>query len=153
MIANATRLFIIAWAPFVLMHFMLIGCGTDPNMNSATNQTPPRMGQEFSIKVGQTVKLDSVDLQVRFVAVTEDSRCPADVNCVWAGKADVALDVVHNKCGSALKLTTQRSSQASDDGKVGDFRVKLVKLDPYPRSDRKIAPGDYVATLSVTKDK
>lgn len=152
MLANTTRIFVFAWTPFVL-HFLLIGCGAEPNLNLVTEQTRPRMGQEFAIKVGQTVNLESADLQLKFVAVTDDSRCPADVNCVWAGKADVALTVVHEKCGSSLTLTTLRSSQASDEGKIGDFRVKLVKLDPYPRSDRKIGASEYVATLTVTKDK
>lgn len=35
-------------------------------------------------RLGQTVRLG--DLTVRPIAVIEDSRCPRDVACVWAGR-------------------------------------------------------------------
>ena len=116
------------------------------------DQASARTGQQFAIKVGQELKLADADLQVKFVAVSQDSRCPADVNCVWAGQAEVVLNVKHNNCTSALTLTLPKNNQASDEGKAGGFRLKLVKLDPYPRTDQKISPNDYRASLIVTKD-
>lgn len=144
MIATTSRLFIIACS-------LLLGCGTSLNVSSSENQTSPRVGQEFSLKVGQKEKLEGVDLQVKFAGVPQDSRCPANVNCVWAGNAEVALDLLHNNCSTAVTLNTLRSSGTGDEGKVGGFRIKLVKLVPYPHTERKIAPGDYTATLLVTK--
>lgn len=34
--------------------------------------------------LGETIQVGA--LTVRPIAVTEDSRCPADVNCVWSGR-------------------------------------------------------------------
>ena len=153
MITSAMRLFAIAWAPFVFAHLLLFGCVTGRNLNWAlSDQSSPRLGHEFVLKAGQELKLEGADLQVKFVSVEGDSRCPADVNCIWAGKADVVLDVMHNKCNTPLTLSTPESSQAGDQGKIGNFRLKLIKLDPYPRSDQKISPSDYRATLIVTKE-
>lgn len=145
MIATASRLFVVAC-------LLLLGCGTRLNVNSAENQITPRVGQEFSLKVGQQLKLDGVDLQVKFTGVSQDSRCPSNVNCVWAGNAEVSLDLLHNKCNRSIILNTHRTSGTGDEAKVGAFRFKLVKLDPYPHTERKIAPGDYTATLLVTKE-
>ena len=144
MIATTSRLFIIACS-------LLLGCGTLLNVSSNENQTSPRLGQEFSLKVGQELKLEGVDLQVKFAGVPQDSRCPENVNCVWAGNAEVALDLLHNNCSTVVTLNTLRSSGTGDEGKVGGFRIKLVKLVPYPHTERKIAPRDYTATLLVTK--
>ena len=145
MIATSSRLFIIACS-------LLLGCGTSLKVSSSENQTSPRVGQEFSLKVGEKKKLEGVDLQVKFAGVPQDSRCPTNVNCVWAGNAEVALDLLHNNCSTVVTLNTHRSSGTGDEGKVGGFRIKLVKLIPYPHTERKIAPGDYTATLLVTKE-
>ncbi|HEX9950379.1 MAG TPA: hypothetical protein VGB53_01305 [Rubricoccaceae bacterium] len=43
------------------------------------------------IALGETAQVGAVP--VRFVSVVEDSRCPPDVSCVWAGRARVQLVV------------------------------------------------------------
>ena len=132
---------------------LVLGCALALRMNSAAaNQTTARVGQEFSLKAGQQTKFEGTDLLVKFVTVQQDSRCPSNVNCVWAGNAEVAVDLLRDKCTTILTLNTHPRPSASDEGKVGDLRIKLVKLDPYPRSDQKISPSDYTATFLVTKD-
>jgi hypothetical protein len=133
---------------------LLLGCsGIALKLNSAAaKQTGARVGQEFPLKAGQQLKLEDADLSLKFVGVKQDSRCPSNVNCVWAGNAEVALELVNGQCTTALTLNTHPRSPASDEGKAGGFRVKLVKLDPYPHTEQKIAPGDYRATLLVTRE-
>jgi hypothetical protein len=123
------------------------------SMNFANaDQNLARVGQEFTLKVGQQVKFEGTDLLVKFVAVPQDSRCPSNVNCVWAGNAEVAVDLLRDKCTTILTLNTHPRPAASDEGKVGDLRIKLVKLEPYPHTERKISPSDYTATFVVTKE-
>ncbi len=42
---------------------------------------------KIAVKVpkGETVVLKGVS--IKFLEVLEDSRCPKDVNCIWAGRA------------------------------------------------------------------
>lgn len=153
MISTTTRLLVLAFGAFVLISLMPFGSGIVMSADSAGDEvTQARVGQEFSVKLGQQLKIEGEDLQIKFAAVTEDSRCPADVNCIWAGNARVALDLIENKCTTRITVNTQSNSQAADEGKSGRYRVKLVKLDPYPRTDRKTAPGDYSATLLISKE-
>src|SRR5688500_18294200 len=49
------------------------------------------LGQEFTLGPGESVSLADGVLSVRFERVTEDSRCPRGVNCVWEGDAVVAI--------------------------------------------------------------
>ena len=130
----------------------LLGSSTALNSNCSENQMMPRLGKEFSIKAGQQVKLDGADFAVKFDRVLQDSRCPTDVNCVWAGNAEITLNVNYDKCAAIITLNTHRTSETNDEGKVGGFRVKLLKLEPYPHSQKKITPSDYTATLLVTKE-
>ena len=147
----AARFYALAGTPWILLLLLLFAAVTPNMIAAAFNQNAARLGKEFSVKAGQQLTLDGVDFQVKFVGVPQDSRCPADVNCIWAGNAEVALNLSYGTCTTDLTLNTNDGPQTKQEGKVGDFRVKLVKLDPYPRSDKKIAPNDYVAMLVVTK--
>ena len=131
---------------------LLLGCSTALNLNFTENQTMPRVGKEFQIRVGQQLKFDGGDFAVKFTRVVQDSRCPSDVNCVWAGNAQVSLEWIADKCPTAVTLNTNPTPEAGDESKVGGFRIKLIKLDPYPHTEKKISPSDYTATLAVTKE-
>ncbi len=84
--------------------------------------------------------------------VREDSRCPKDVTCVWAGNAAVRLWVTSGRSGKTVTLNTNKSPTLSDEVEYKGYKIKLVDLSPYPRSDQKIAKGEYRATLLVSKD-
>lgn len=131
---------------------LLLGCSTALNLNFNGNQNMARVGKEFSIKVGQQLKLEGADSQVKFIGVPQDSRCPTNVNCVWAGNAEVSLEWMVDKCPTSITLNTHATSGTGDESKVAGFRVKLIKLEPYPHSEKKISPGDYTATLLVIKE-
>lgn len=153
MISAATRLCALVFGSLILTNLLLLGGGPVMNAESvADDVTQARVGQEFAIKIGQQMKIEGEDLQVKFAAVSEDSRCPENVNCIWAGNAEVALDLIQGQCTTLLKLNTHQNSPGTEEGKSGRYRVKLVKLDPYPRSDRKIASGDYTATLLISRE-
>lgn len=47
-------------------------------------------GSDFTLQVGERATLAD-DSRLRYVRLVEDSRCPPDVQCVWAGDAIVAL--------------------------------------------------------------
>ena len=145
MMFTTSRLFLSACS-------LLLGCSTALNLNFTRPKPWLASGKEFSIKVGQQLKLEGADMQVKFTGVPQDSRCPTNVNCVWAGNAEVSLEWMVDKCPTSITLNTHATSGTGDESKVGGYRVKLIKLEPYPHSEKKISPGDYTATLLVTKE-
>ena len=50
-----------------------------------------QLDQPFTLFVRERAQLGN--LQIRFIGVPEDSRCPLDVECVWAGNAKIVLGV------------------------------------------------------------
>ncbi|MDO5506242.1 MAG: hypothetical protein Q4F49_08145 [Pseudoxanthomonas suwonensis] len=52
----------------------------------------PRLGdgQALTLSPGQRARLDDGST-LHYVGIVEDSRCPPDVQCVWAGDAALAL--------------------------------------------------------------
>lgn len=116
---------------------------------SSTPVTPDgRPGQEALLHPGERAvfEADGERLEVLFVGVTADSRCPVDVTCIWAGEARVALDFV-----GLMSWEGTLSAGAGASVTVAGWIVTVTDLTPAPRSDRPIAPGDYEARLVVTR--
>lgn len=113
-----------------------------------------RVGREFRIKAGRTVTFAREGLRLRFVRVASDSRCPEGVDCIWAGDAEVLIEVGarNRRVSKTLRLHTNASPERPAEDKYRTYTVKLVELKPYPRANRKIRQGDYTATLLVSKD-
>jgi hypothetical protein len=109
------------------------------------------LGREFELRPGQQARLMRTKLRITFMNVKDDSRCPKDVTCVWAGNATVRLWVTDGRGGKSLTLNTNKSPTLSDEAQYQEYKIKLVDLSPYPRSDQKIAKSDYTATLLVSK--
>lgn len=105
------------------------------------------LDESFGVREGERVVVDG-RLTVGFHDVAEDSRCPADVQCVRAGEAVVVLRL--SEAGHRPAELTLRTTPGEDAVTVGAYRVELVGLDPAPRSGRS-PPETYVATLRVVR--
>ncbi len=97
---------------------------------------------------GQMAAVANTNIQLRFEGVSGDSRCPADAFCIQGGDAIVRVEVLPKGSASkTLELHTGNSQPARHD----DLTIALESLSPYPFSSRTIAPGEYRATLRVTR--
>jgi hypothetical protein len=106
------------------------------------------LGREFTLAPGQSAVVDD-ELRLTLKSVTDDSRCPVDVTCVWEGDAKVAIEVVTPTPRAEHELHT--TGRESHEAKHGAYRITLVKLEPAPRSTTTISSGDYRATFVVVR--
>jgi len=126
--------------------------GATPTATATASNTPftpdGRPGQEAFLHPGERAvfEADGERLEVLFVGVTADSRCPVDVTCIWAGEARVALDFV-----GLMSWEGTLSAGAGASVIVAGWIVTVTDLTPAPRSDRPIAPGDYQVRMVVTR--
>lgn len=109
---------------------------------------------DVQLQVGQTATLDGGALQVTFVDVIEDSRCPMDVMCVWMGRAIVALHVVVDGVDRDEVMVTlypgpQAQRQPDRDAMVDRYVLSLADLQPYPRAGQPQPLDQRVATIHV----
>lgn len=119
---------------------------TFPN---APNSTVP-LGTDFTLAPGESVVVNQDALQLTFVRVTGDSRCPVNalIQCVWAGSAVIALRAVTNAGTRELPLETQATH---DTVTVDGFLVRLVAVTPEPLTTDPIPPATYRATMRITR--
>ena len=98
---------------------------------------------------GQTSEVSNTGLRLRFQGVFGDSRCPGDALCIQGGDAIVRVDVLQQ---SGAQRTIDLHTGSMQPVVEGDLTIALETLTPYPFSSLPpIAPGDYRATLRVTR--
>jgi hypothetical protein len=128
----------------------LMACGAQAKVRA---RKTVRLNQNFVLRVGQEVLVAEQKLTVKFVSVPEDSRCPRGVNCIWAGNVRVLLHVTKAK-RAPEKVELNLNPRDFPDGEAadcGDYKIKLVSVDPYPVKDQQLTARDYSVTLSVSK--
>jgi hypothetical protein len=104
-------------------------------------------GEPFDLRIGESA-LTTDDVRIRFDAVRSDSRCPMNALCVRAGEAVIALTL--SRAGEAAVGRELDTTPARSSTTFLNFVITLSQLQPYPRTDRQIQPGDYVGTFVVT---
>jgi hypothetical protein len=109
-----------------------------------------RTGDTFTLGVGDTASVAELNLWLRFSRVTDDSRCPSQGVCVWAGDAAVVLELAPLVGDS--KLDTLHTTLDPQSVPVGGAELHLVRLDPYPETAGSIPAGAYRVTL-VTRPR
>ena len=124
---------------------MLAGCAVSPAGPGAppgpqlssevraqieANEAPFRVPGTVTARLGQEVRLG--EFRIRPLAVLEDSRCPLDVTCVWAGR--IRLRVAVNGAEAVMELN--RPVEVAPGS-----RLTLVAIAP-PRWSRPPAGVD-----------
>ena len=115
------------------------------------NPVGPTVGvnERFTLAPGEVATVRDLGLNVQFMNVTGDSRCPADALCIQGGDALVHIRVLDGGATSSYELHTGDASRATVTH--NQLRIALVELQPYPFTSRTIAPGEYRATLTVSR--
>jgi len=91
----------------------------------------------------------SVDNSLKFkITEINDSRCPSDVVCIWAGKTDVKIEVESPVTGTIVLSTYDNPVDT-----VGNFSFKIIDVLPYPISTKTIQLEDYNVTLKIVELK
>ena len=107
-----------------------------------------RLDENFVLAPGESARVAGADVSIRFVGVQGDSRCPADAICIQGGDAIVRIEVLSSAAAAkAYDLHTGDMRPVLHE----NLTIALVQLAPYPFSSRTTQPGEYRATLRVTR--
>lgn len=115
----------------------IVSCSGEP--------TGPAPGESFTLAPGERVSLAPLDMEVRFLEVSGDSRCPLRAECVWAGDGAVLLEL-SPRDGDAT-LHTLHTTEGPDALTLGRYELTLLGLDPYPELPDVIPAEDYRVEL------
>ena len=109
-----------------------------------------RLDEEFSLSVGQRVRVEGEDLQMEFLEVVADSRCPKDVTCIWAGEVRCLVELVSSGSSERVELTQPGLTGDSNRQAFKGYELSFT-VTPYPEAGKPIPRGDYRLILTVRK--
>ena len=115
------------------------GWGCAPMQTTAVVVEP---GVAFTLAPGQTATVRRADARVTFREVREDSRCPVDVQCVWAGDAKVEVTIA--RTGAPTETKTLSITAPDNEVQSGNMKLRFVGLTPVPRQADN-TPRNYLA--------
>lgn len=125
---------------------LLAGCvGAAPSNAPPAREDaamPDTAPQTVTLGVGERATLAGGS-QLTYLRLVNDSRCPPDVRCVWAGDAEIRLRLQPTR-GTASELSLHTSplrDRGQTEATVGGLRIALQSLE------RGIAPK---ATLAIS---
>jgi len=140
----------VSYAIFTI--FCIITLVTMPHvLVSAETHGPNVILSQFQLRQNQTAA-EPNNINVKFLNVTNDSRCPSDVTCIWQGKSTITVNVV--KSGQNVgnfSLTSGLGDKNATVQILDGYFLQVTKIEPYPKSGTTISLSDYVATFELSK--
>lgn len=100
---------------------LLAACAASPTQGASA------LPRDVTLHPGERTSL-SQDTVLRYLGTENDSRCPPDVQCVWAGDALVRLRLERPAGVQDVELHTADAAP----GAAGQWRIQLLRLDRGP---------------------
>ncbi|MEO8573995.1 MAG: hypothetical protein ABI481_08490 [Pyrinomonadaceae bacterium] len=110
--------------------------------------TAAKRAETMRVQINKEKRVAKGKVSIHFTELIEDSRCPTDTNCVWAGNAKIKIRVTGYGRSQDLTMDTNGPHQGAN---AEGYSIKLVSLTPAPRSNIRINRNGYVATFEVSK--
>jgi len=114
---------------------LLAGCATYQNAPIVDNGPAAPVGT--AVGLGQPVAVIPGSIVATPMAVVEDSRCPENARCVWAGRLVVTTRVD----GAGWRETANFT--LGEPAEVRGTRLALVSGLPEKQAERDTPPGEY----------
>ena len=114
----------------------------------------------FTLKAGESELVPAAGINITFVGISADSRCPTGVACIRAGEAKVWIKAakIPNSNGTIYSSEFEMASGAGlpiDEKNLSDidgrYALRLLEVKPYPAAGSPIPAYDYSVTLELKR--
>jgi hypothetical protein len=129
---------------FILLFVLMSTSGCKNELNQIS------IDKNFELNYKEIRYFPDHSASITLDSVLNDSRCPNGAECVWAGNAEVRFIYSAGTQNSAFILNTL--SNFRTDTLINGYRIKLVRLNPYPQMGLPIKQNEYSAEVKITKE-
>jgi hypothetical protein len=110
----------------------------------------------ITLKQGQWVSFPKRPLEVAFLRVLQDTRCPKGVECIQQGDAVIQLQGKSAESGFDTFEARLPGRAAPTDTTIpwdvwSGYRFRVLNLEPYPTHGIAVDSSAYVVTILVRK--
>ncbi|MBQ47648.1 MAG: hypothetical protein CMP10_09310 [Zetaproteobacteria bacterium] len=101
-----------------------------------------------TLEEGESVVLDNEQLQLTLTELV-DSRCPADMQCIWQGEAKAKIAVSENEHDQSI-FEIKFPGKSEEIEFFNGYVIRVISILPYPVSEHAEQPR---ITLQVIKNR
>ena len=113
----------------------------------STNTASVSLGQPFELAPGAEATVAETGLHIGFKRVLEDSRCPAQVTCIWAGRVTVELEAqAPNEAAETFALASCCAPTDPKQHLYAGQTIDLLGITPGGNYRVQLAVSDSKAT-------
>ena len=106
--------------------------------------------EEFILYINESVVIAGEDLRMKFVEISEDSRCPKDVTCIWEGRVTAVIEISTDGSSEQLELSQPGLTDAPARETYEGYEL-TYEVEPYPeKAEVEIAADEYRLLLIVS---
>lgn len=106
--------------------------------------------EEFTLYIDENISITGEDLRIKFVEVSEDSRCPKDVTCIWEGRVTAVVEISTDGSSQQLELSQPGLTDAPAREMYEGYEL-TYRVEPYPeKAEVEIAIDEYRLLLIVS---
>lgn len=127
--------------------FLLILVFVVSILSSCGSTVKASLGTEFTLSVGQSARIASETIDIKFIGVTADSRCATGLECFWAGEVSCELEITLDGISNHVTMTEPAPLSGNTLG-IYSFNINVL---PYPEKGKEIDPNDYRLKMTVIK--
>lgn len=148
-----------------LVFLSLMNCNAQKDSQTSTKNSEVALSESVPnsknseiiyFNEGENKFLKEYEMNVTFKGISEDSRCPKDVNCIWAGVAVAQVEfmgIATRPMTLNLATMDKADKNYSKSANFNGYTISLVELVPYPTSEAgaKALKGKYRIGITIKK--
>ena len=105
--------------------------------------------EEFVLSIHESAAVVGEALRMKFVDVSEDSRCPKDVTCIWEGRVTAVVEVSTDGSSERLAFSQPGLTDVPASETYGGYKF-AYRVEPYPeKAGVQIASDEYRLVLTI----
>lgn len=129
---------------------------TETAAGTKGNKPSVQKGDIIYFNQGENKFLKEYEMNVTFKGISEDSRCPEGVSCIWAGAAVAQVEVMGTYSRPMVLYLATTENAGRNYRKSQEFNgytLSLEEVSPFPKSDggTKALEGKYKIGIKITK--
>jgi hypothetical protein len=121
------------------------------------------LGTEFTLAANQTATIEDTNLTIKLIGVTDDQRCPSEIECAASGPVSLSLSA---QIGDSEPTDINLQVFTSNNGRAPDMQfegiedraifegylIRVVSVLPYPaKTFDEISASEYRVIFIVSK--
>ena len=119
-----------------LLAMLITACSS-----SAYEYRKERLVTNVEVPLGEAELVANTSLSVKFDSIEQDSRCPINAKCLWAGVAIVNVTVINGEGGlKNIKLSSVNYETFNTTEKVFGKNIELIAVLPNPSAGTGAKP-------------